>query len=394
MESGDETEKKRLVELFNFKILDTESEQDFEELVELASHICGTPISLITLVDRDRQWFKARTGLDIHETPRDVAFCAHAILIDDLTLIRDATLDERFSQNPLVTGDPNIRFYAGMPLITENGYKLGTICVIDRKPRELNEGQQKALRTLGRQVVRLLELRLRNIKLQKLNAIQSKTLSIVGHDVRKPFTNLVSLTQILTERDVPHESLLPLKGEIRELLDVTDLLLTNLLEWGVAQSESGGLKLEEVFLAPLIKMETEAQLSDLQKKRNEFKFNVPVDAKALVDKGAFRFLIRNFISNANKFTASGTIEVSVTQNNRSTVICISDTGVGMTPDKLNKLFDWENRASTLGTAGENGSGIALHFCEELTLEMGGKINVSSRVGKGSNFWITLPSSFN
>jgi len=154
-----ENEKERLEAIRSYHILDTEDELDFNGIVELASQLCDAPISLITLIDERRQWFKAKTGLDIKETHRNLSFCAHAIHKNDVMVVCDTLQDERFFDNPLVTGDPYIRFYAGMPLITKEGYKLGTLAVIDRVPRNLNEQQLKSLRILGKQVVSLLNQR-------------------------------------------------------------------------------------------------------------------------------------------------------------------------------------------------------------------------------------------
>jgi len=152
-------ERERLEALRRYRILDTLPEPDFDDLALLAARICGTPTALITLVDADRQWFKAKVGLDATQTSRDVAFCAHAILHSDLVVVPDATADQRFATNPLVTGPPHIRFYAGAPLMTHDGHALGTLCVIDQVPRQLAPEQADALRTLSRQVVAELELR-------------------------------------------------------------------------------------------------------------------------------------------------------------------------------------------------------------------------------------------
>ena len=152
-------EEYRLAALRHYGILDTPREADFDEVVEVASAICGTPISVINLIDQGRQWFKAEVGLGVRETPIDSSICAHAILQPGLFIIPDTTLDPRFADNPLVTGDPHLRFYAGALLETPEGFPLGTVCVLDYKPRELDETQKAFLRLMARQVMKLLELR-------------------------------------------------------------------------------------------------------------------------------------------------------------------------------------------------------------------------------------------
>ncbi|RZM26787.1 MAG: PAS domain S-box protein [Pedobacter sp.] len=155
-----DAEAKRLQALQSYHILDTVEEADFDDLTSLASAICQTPIALVSLVDKDRQWFKSHKGLPARETPREQSFCAHGLATPtQLFIVPDATRDERFQENPLVTGDPNIVFYAGVPLLNADGYALGSLCVIDTETRELNQEQLSALRILGRQVVDKLELR-------------------------------------------------------------------------------------------------------------------------------------------------------------------------------------------------------------------------------------------
>jgi hypothetical protein len=169
-----QNEKKRLKVLWQYEVLDTVPEELFDDLTELAARICEAPIALISLVDEKRQWFKSRVGTDVKQTSRDVSFCAHAIKQAELFIVPDATRDKRFAHNPLVTSDPKIRFYAGAPLITPDGYALGTLCVIDKLPRELRADQKQALLILARHVVSQLELRRRSRELVRVREENEK----------------------------------------------------------------------------------------------------------------------------------------------------------------------------------------------------------------------------
>ena len=200
-----ENEEERLRILNSYKILDTLPEEDYDAIAKIASKICNTPIALISLVDKDRQWFKSNHGLEAKETPRELAFCAHSILNpDDLFVINDATKDDRFSDNPLTTEAPNVIFYAGAPLNSSEGHTIGTLCVIDNKPNDLNETQKEALRLLAKQVVSLLDLRKRNHELRNVN---KKVTSLneqlnnfayrLTHDLKSPISGVNFLLDVL-----------------------------------------------------------------------------------------------------------------------------------------------------------------------------------------------------
>src|ERR1043166_5455409 len=189
-------EKQRLKVLWQYQLLDTVPEEVFDDLAELAARICEAPIAMITLVDEKRQWFKSKVGVTVNETSRDISVCSHAIEQSDLFIVPDATQDDRFAENPLVTSDPKIRFYAGAPLITPDGYALGTLCVIDKVPRELRPEQQQALRVLARHVMTQLELRRHTLELARAQKDRAR----VENDLQKAQQELEKVRRRLKEQ--------------------------------------------------------------------------------------------------------------------------------------------------------------------------------------------------
>ena len=173
-------EASRLAALHKYNILDTDPERYFDEITALAAQICDTPIALVSLVDQGRQWFKSRYGIDVVETPREISFCTHVVANEAYLEVEDARQDDRFAKNPLVTGEPNIRFYAGAPLITPDGFFLGSLCAVDTKPRNLNATQKAALQTLSHQVMQLFELRLAKGKLvEAISVVNEKKVALL-----------------------------------------------------------------------------------------------------------------------------------------------------------------------------------------------------------------------
>ena len=340
-------EEKRLKTLEEYKILDTLSETDFDELVALASEICETPISLVSLIDKDRQWFKAKVGLDATETSRTIAFCAHAILQDDVFIVQDSLLDDRFKDNILVAGFPNIRFYAGAPLITKEGYPLGTLCAIDSKPRNLTPLQVQTLKTLSKLVINQMELRLAVIKqneglefMEKLALEKDRFFSIISHDLRSPFNGLVGMSNLIIDE---FESLE--KSEILEYTQVINRsalsaqrLVDNLLNWSL--QEGGALKpnMKSMPLQNLIEDVTQTLNVFAKQKEIELRISGNWDLDVIADHNLLRSTLINLASNAIKFTGpNGTVELAAIKENGFVTITVKDNGVGIPEDKLIKL---------------------------------------------------------
>jgi GAF domain-containing protein len=217
---------------------------DYDDLTAIAVGICGTEMSLISLLDDKRQWFKSSHGTEIKETPKEFAFCAHAIHdAENVFIVPDAKKDKRFKDNPLVTGNPHLVFYAGVPLISDNGLPLGTLCVLDHQPKSLNEGQIKSLTALGRQVMNLLNLRKTKITLENtLSDLEAKNIelerfaSIAAHDLKSPLNGISGLALLLSEH---YGSQLDDDGkEIIDLITKSSDKLKKLIEGLLAHTRS------------------------------------------------------------------------------------------------------------------------------------------------------------
>jgi anti-sigma regulatory factor (Ser/Thr protein kinase) len=244
-------ETERLSALQRYRILDTEPEKAFDDLTLLAAYICGTPMALITLVDADRQWFKSRIGITASETARSVSFCAHAIDQSDLFIVGDASTDAAFKDNPMVRGDPHIRFYAGAPLITPDGQALGTLCVVDRVPRTLTPGQIESLQALRRQVQAQLELRLNLIELEaalaERDAAEARQLQLID-ELRASLDGLNKLGALLPYCSVCELNLV-IPADPRAIPTVTDGIKQMLQSrnWGEAEIMAVELALQEAL---------------------------------------------------------------------------------------------------------------------------------------------------
>ena len=390
-----QNEDERLAELLSYDVLDTEAEQLFDDLTALASQICETPIALISLIDPNRQWFKSRVGLDAEETSRDIAFCSHAILQSDVFEIPNATLDPRFHDNPLVTGAPDIRFYAGAPLITPSGHAIGTLCAIDSKPRKLTETQKASLQTLSKSVVAHLELKRKNRELERTSQFKSDFLSYVSHEIRTPLNAINTFSQLLEgeaqKLNLPSSFTTPLShvsqsGE--RLLEIVNSVLD------IKQIEAGKMR---VMPRAVNTKDFFTHLFSLTKIRAEdsgIVFSTSIDDAVpdslFFDDTKFGQVALNLLSNAIKFTNHGkSVKAQVKYKNGKVIFNVIDQGIGMSDDDQKRLFTPFERMENARQI--SGTGLGLNISKRLVELMDGSIKVSSKLNHGTRISVTLPA---
>ena len=384
-----ENEEQRLSELYKYELLDTVYEREFEEVVQLASKLCNVPISLITLVDLNRQWFKARVGLDVSETERSVSFCGHAIHSEHLFEVEDAVLDIRFFDNPLVTGDPQIRYYGGMPLVTESGHKIGTLCVIDRIPRQLDKEQSFALNVLSKQVIKMFELRVRNKELKKVMDVQQRIMTIMAHDVRDPLASIKLSYELKNSGDLPESQVKEIDHLIPLQMESTIHLLNNIVDWGKLQLGDPADDFSTFSLHDLCHDCFDYLLMKAAAKKNTLRNLVSRDLLITGSRQGTEFILRNLLGNANKFTSSGEISVTAVCCGDYVEITVKDTGVGMSMKAQESIMQRTWTTVTSGTQKEKGSGMGLKMVYEYLANVGGGIQYVSEPGQGTQAVVRL-----
>ncbi|TAF56377.1 MAG: sensor histidine kinase [Sphingobacteriia bacterium] len=392
-------DQRRLKELYRYQVLDTPAEDEFDDVVKLAAMICQAPMALISLMDAERQWFKAKWGIAAQEFPRDISFCGHTLLAEaEIFEVPDAQADEKFLDNPLVTGEPYIRFYAGVPLVSKNGFRMGTLSVMHTEPGELTAEQVQVLQILSRQVVKLFDQKLLNRqlekqghKLQQQMEMQNRILSIIAHDVRNPIGAVKSIIELNARKILSQQDSVELMNMAGKQIDGTVELLNNLVDWGSMQMRGKGFESEKVHVRTLVSnmFKSFEVMSSL--KSNIMVNLVDEDLFVRSDINAMRFILRNLISNANKFTTEGVITVYAQKEGQQVMVSVSDTGVGMNAEMQKKLFDGEHYQSTTGTGNEKGSGLGLILTKDFVEMLQGTIKVESQLEKGTSVILYFPA---
>lgn len=395
-------EIERIKALNEYRILDTMPEAEYNDIVKLASTICQTPIAVISLVDEERQWFKAKEGVDVDETPRDIAFCAHAILEPEKPfIVPNAKEDPRFENNEMVTGKQQIRFYAGQHLISDSGHPIGMLCVKDTTPRELTEEQIEALRILSHQTVQMLELRKsRNIykliseELKKLNQELSRSNKeleqfayIASHDLQQPLRAIGVFTEKLEEKlegnleENTERYMQFIKGGVRDMHELIQGLLA------YSRVNNSELELEECNTQEIL----DTVIGNLKDQIEEHDVTINTSKTPIVphNKILLTQLLQNLIENAIKYRGEDKPEISVQseKNEGAWSFSVKDNGMGIEDRHQERIFEMFQRLHRKEDI--SGTGIGLALCKKITERYGGTMSVTSAPGKGSTFTFTV-----
>lgn len=409
----------RIAALMQCGVLDTQPEQDFDDLTALAAELLNVPISLVSLIDTDRQWFKSSVGVDVPESGRDIAFCSHAILGEDLFVVPDATKDARFHDNPFVTEPPHIRFYAGAPLRSADGFAYGTLCVIDDQPRELSEEHASILRGLARQATAQLELRRRNRELEaemqtrreaekqledarckadEANLAKSTFLAQMSHEIRNPLGSIIGFSeQLALQEDAAFEQQRDWIDTIRGTADHLLSLVNDVLDVSKIEAREMSFESLPTDVAELVE-QTAAMLrpgAEAKGLKVETDLDPDMPEAVLTDPTRLRQVVVNLVGNAIKFTQRGGVTLRLRYERDASPprirLAVRDTGPGLDEAALGKLF----RAFSQGDDGvarrHGGTGLGLHISREICRQLGGDLRVESEVGKGSTFECELPA---
>ncbi|EJG02471.1 GAF domain-containing hybrid sensor histidine kinase/response regulator [Flavobacterium sp. F52] len=396
-----ENELQRLAALKRYNILDTLPDDAFDDATKLVAYICGVPIAHISFIDENRQWFKSEIGIGVSEVPREISFCQYTILDSKMTEINDTLLNDRFKDDPNVTGSFNIRFYAGVPLTTPDGYNIGTLCAIDHEAKVLNENQRNALSIVAKHVITSLELSTKNNQLYTQRKIAERAvlardsfLANMSHEIRTPLNAIIGFTDLLaqtklddTQRD--YIGNVQIAGE-NLLLIVNDIL-------DLSKMESGNLPIEA---EPFNLKKTLRHVYSLLKVKvqKEVEFNLFLDAElpdmVIGDQGRLNQILVNLIGNALKFTNEGEVTVSVkkieeTEDSYSFKFSIKDTGIGIAKDKLETIFERFTQGEESTTRTFGGTGLGLNIVKQLVELQKGEVHVKSTLNRGSEFFFTL-----
>ena len=409
--------EKRLAALHQYGVLDSPKEPAYDDITRLAAHVCQVPTALISFVDKDRQWFKSAIGLDVTQTPTNVSICAHALLEDGLFIVPDTLEDERFKNNPLVIGEPHLRFYAGALLVSLNGTPLGTLCVLDYVPRELTAYQVEMLRALARQVMTLLELRRlvaekdRALKEQQrleetliaakqeadaANKAKDRFFAVLSHELRAPLHPALMISAALaTDEGIPERFREDLQVVHRNI-ELEASLIDSMLDLTRIGNGKLELHVQRLDIDQILNDSVGMCRSEAAAKSVSLTLDTAATQHRCVNGDAPKLqqVFGNLLRNAIKFTpAGGRVAVrSTIAANGALRVEVEDTGVGIDPEVLPRVFEAFEQGRSAVTREYGGLGLGLAICKGIVSAHGGTISAASN-GKdtGTTLTVELPA---
>ncbi|WP_061224130.1 GAF domain-containing hybrid sensor histidine kinase/response regulator [Leptospira weilii] len=395
-------EKERLDALHSYQIINTIPEEKFDSLTQIAAYICDSPFVLISLIDTNRLWFKSKIGMNISEIPRDISFCQYTIIQDEIFEIENALKDERFQNNPFVLGPPYIRFYAGTPLKTPEGFNVGTLCVFDTEPKSLNSKQKMILKVLSNQVIANFELIKKNRELvlvhekkEEFQKSKSQFFANMSHEIRTPVHGILGVTGLLSET-----KLQPEQKEYVDIIRRNGNLLLNLLNdiLDFSKLESYHMKIEIIAFDLMDLLRDVFYLFETYAKRKNLEFKMVGDLPSSLiistDPNRLKQILVNLVSNAFKFTEKGSVSIEFEFDIKSDSkqcdirIRVRDTGIGIPEQKLKELFQAYTQMDTSVSRKYGGTGLGLAISKGLAEMMNLKLTTQSVINRGSVFEIS------
>ncbi|MEQ6916375.1 ATP-binding protein [Halomonas aquatica] len=391
-----EDELERLAALHARGILDTPPEERFDRLTRITQRALGVSTVLISLIDSDRQWFKSRQGLEACETPREISFCGHAILARDIFEVQDTWQDPRFQDNPLVTGEPFIRFYAGVPLFSASGFALGTLCLLDPHPGKLDTGERQQLVDLAACVESEINKQVLEQVRERAEKLKGEFVSMVSHELRTPLTSISGALGLLDSGILGSFS-----AEADQMLDIAynnskrlTFLINDLLDIEKLSSGKMHFDMQPQPLAPMIRQSVKA-LSTYGQER-EITIDIPeplAEVTVTVDAQRLQQVLANLLSNALKFShPGGQIELGADYRDGRVEVSVQDHGRGISAEFQERMFEKFAQAEDVDTRTRGGTGLGLAISREMVERMNGEIGFHSIEGEGARFHFTLPAS--
>lgn len=378
-------EKERLDTLDGYRLLDTEPEPRYDRIVELAANACGTPIALFTLLDKNRQWFKARVGLSAQETARDISFCAHAVASDELLIVEDAASDHRFESNVLVLKKPGIRFYAGVPVHGHNGKPIGTLCVVDVKPRSLSASQRLILEELATELE--LQIEIHRLSLQRRELVEERAVltDMILHDAAGVVAVLGWQLEALRSRSAKDSEDLEFVLEAqKELTRMSQCMRVN-----NGPPRRLTVAPEKVDLRACLQQIATRLSNQVKHADMNFHAELPVpDVSVVTDPGLLTRILDNLVSNSVKACTSGArLLMSARLDSEDRLfITVEDDGPGIDPELADQIFDpyFSHYAS-----GASGAGLGLSIARLAARALGGSVSYEALEPKGARFIVRI-----